>query len=574
MSTKTTFKRIALVTVAALGFGVLTSVAPATAADAPVTFGTITSTPAVTNEVVTINVPFTLGATVATGDTITISAVLIAKPATATGALNTVDVVDAGTQASATTVSAGTMTNGATLTPTYNGSANGTANQVLWTVGTVSAGNTKTAAFSTNYVFTPTVAGTYTVAVFTDGSGTVAATGLIKAGDNVRYYTFTVADTSATATSISAPWATTFSTYGSAGAVLRVRATDANGAVAQLSDGQQILVTVPSGLTLVKKTGTSASGALTITNTQYGLVQSDFDSTGNAYLNFTAATAGYYTVSTALAGGTEAASSATIQFKTPTGVATVGNATAATGFTNPDLTTIASVRASVSGGNMASVSAATVSASATSQVVTVYAAAATLSKVIHVTVADTNRKIFGNAVNALSTDVVVTTAAAVGAATATNGTAGLAYASLSIPATLGLNTLTGAGTAISVTPQSTDLTTAPSALALSITSAAATSQTLAFTQPVTTPVLVPLKNVNTIAVSCVDQFGLARSNVTLTPSIAGRNASLVLPTLVTVAGDASFTYTDASTSTTSLSDVVTVSGCGTAVSTTINYIGT
>ena len=34
MSTKTTFKRIALVTVAALGFGVLTSVAPATATSA------------------------------------------------------------------------------------------------------------------------------------------------------------------------------------------------------------------------------------------------------------------------------------------------------------------------------------------------------------------------------------------------------------------------------------------------------------------------------------------------------------------------------------------------------------
>ncbi len=32
MSTKTTFKRIALVAVAALGFGVLTSVAPASAA--------------------------------------------------------------------------------------------------------------------------------------------------------------------------------------------------------------------------------------------------------------------------------------------------------------------------------------------------------------------------------------------------------------------------------------------------------------------------------------------------------------------------------------------------------------
>ena len=34
MSTKTTFKRIALVAVAALGFGVLTSVAPASAGEA------------------------------------------------------------------------------------------------------------------------------------------------------------------------------------------------------------------------------------------------------------------------------------------------------------------------------------------------------------------------------------------------------------------------------------------------------------------------------------------------------------------------------------------------------------
>jgi hypothetical protein len=44
MSTKTTFKRIALVAVAALGFGVLSSVAPASAADiAPtaVTVGTV-----------------------------------------------------------------------------------------------------------------------------------------------------------------------------------------------------------------------------------------------------------------------------------------------------------------------------------------------------------------------------------------------------------------------------------------------------------------------------------------------------------------------------------------------------
>jgi hypothetical protein len=572
MSTKTTFKRIALVAVAALGFGTLTSVAPATATDAPFTFGTIVSTPAVTSSAVTIVVPGTLAATVATGDTVTISATLIAKPTGATGSLNVADVVNASAANGTSGTSIGTMTNGATMTPTFATNDS----KVEWEVGTVSAGNTKTATFSTYFAFTPDKAGTYTVAVFTDGGAGVAGTQLVKSGDNVRYYTFTVADTSVTKTSITAPWAATFSTYGSSGAVLKVTAQDANGAASQLALGQQILVTIPSGLTLVKKTGSSASGALTFTNTQYGLVQSDFDSNGNAYLNFTSATAGYYTVSTQLAGGTDAASSATIQFKASTGVATVGNATAATGYTNPDDTTVASVRASVSGGAMgSSVSAATVSASATSQVVTVYAAAASLSKIIHVTVADTGRKIFGSssAATALSTDVVVTTAAAVGAATATDGTAGLAYARLTIAATLGQSALTGAGSAISVTPQDTSATTVPSALALSITSAAATSTTLEFTTPVTTPVLVPVKNVNTIAVSCVDQFGLARSNVTLTPSITGRNASLVLPTLVTVAGEASFTYTDASTSTTLLSDVVSVSGCGSAVTTTINYIG-
>jgi hypothetical protein len=43
MSTKTTFKRIALVAVASLGFGVLTSVAPATATDTSLTVSTFTS---------------------------------------------------------------------------------------------------------------------------------------------------------------------------------------------------------------------------------------------------------------------------------------------------------------------------------------------------------------------------------------------------------------------------------------------------------------------------------------------------------------------------------------------------
>ena len=63
MSTKTTFKRVALVAVAALGLGVVTSVAPASAAAAitptAVTIGTVpTLAPGVTSLIpVTVTIP-------------------------------------------------------------------------------------------------------------------------------------------------------------------------------------------------------------------------------------------------------------------------------------------------------------------------------------------------------------------------------------------------------------------------------------------------------------------------------------------------------------------------------------
>ncbi|NCV83045.1 MAG: hypothetical protein EBW28_07485, partial [Actinobacteria bacterium] len=87
MSTKTTFKRIALVTVAALGFGVLTSVAPASATG-PMELatsiaagtseshrsGTMSYTPIV------INLP----STAASGDTVVVGVSLLSCPATST----------------------------------------------------------------------------------------------------------------------------------------------------------------------------------------------------------------------------------------------------------------------------------------------------------------------------------------------------------------------------------------------------------------------------------------------------------------------------------------------------------
>jgi len=88
MSTKTTFKRIALVTVAALGFGML-SVVPSNAivsgtsstGSLTATLGTATATPGVTGREMVISVPYTITAA-DDGDTITVGVNLTAAPST------------------------------------------------------------------------------------------------------------------------------------------------------------------------------------------------------------------------------------------------------------------------------------------------------------------------------------------------------------------------------------------------------------------------------------------------------------------------------------------------------------
>jgi trimeric autotransporter adhesin len=83
MSTKTTFKRIALVTVAALGFGVMSTVAPASAAVAmdtlTVTDGTGTTGDTVTATSATATISFL--ASDATNDSVTVTAALVSGPA-------------------------------------------------------------------------------------------------------------------------------------------------------------------------------------------------------------------------------------------------------------------------------------------------------------------------------------------------------------------------------------------------------------------------------------------------------------------------------------------------------------
>ena len=84
MSTKTTFKRIALVTVAALGFGVLTSVAPATATQNSALAATVTVGTIPTPQVGVVNTtPVTVSYTGTAGgsDTFTVNVRVTSAPA-------------------------------------------------------------------------------------------------------------------------------------------------------------------------------------------------------------------------------------------------------------------------------------------------------------------------------------------------------------------------------------------------------------------------------------------------------------------------------------------------------------
>jgi len=83
MSTKTTIKRVALVAVAALGLGVISSVAPATAVERTPSIISVTSGGALRAGVTgSLNVAFTLPAGYAVGDSIIVGARVTAAPAT------------------------------------------------------------------------------------------------------------------------------------------------------------------------------------------------------------------------------------------------------------------------------------------------------------------------------------------------------------------------------------------------------------------------------------------------------------------------------------------------------------
>ncbi|CAN2166865.1 hypothetical protein MCEBALA9_01361 [Candidatus Nanopelagicaceae bacterium] len=220
MSTKTTFKRIALVAVAALGFGVLTSVAPASAAASAATGFTIgTSSPARVGVVSTtpITVAHAAG-TAGTADTITISAKITSAPDTSK--------VITDTNTSSLGLTFDTPTGGLTVANTY---AIGGASGVITQPNTTTA---KTSS-ATWLKFAADVAGTYTILV---SAGSSYAAGAVSTS-----YTITTAGAPATMALSSVIGSVV--TGGTAGQILAMTLKDAAGNATVLSDNEAVNLT-------------------------------------------------------------------------------------------------------------------------------------------------------------------------------------------------------------------------------------------------------------------------------------------------------------------------------------------
>jgi hypothetical protein len=267
MSTKTTFKRVALVTVAALGFGMLTGVATANAATvSSITVGTIPT--ARVGESVTIPITINLSGAGTANETSVVAAKVSSAPSTAGGQTAT-SVLGATSNNSVTnpifylgTSAAGTVPSSLANTATKssldladNAGVVGGFLSGTTTAGDIAAGTTTgsvaasaltvvhTAASTVTAYLTvrPDVAGTYSVLVsVTNGDGVTRPSYSYEAGVGIStLVTFTTggAPTTLTLTNISG----TTNTSGAYGALVRV---NLNG---PLTGDEAVAVTTSSG---------------------------------------------------------------------------------------------------------------------------------------------------------------------------------------------------------------------------------------------------------------------------------------------------------------------------------------
>ena len=516
MSTKTTFKRVALVAVASLGFGVLTSVAPANAAIATATITNTAATSAAAGRVgntvsMTVKGSHTIlaAATGTVKHTLGFAAVTISQPAGSTVIAVLADNLSGGEWDTAATVTAGTS-----AAPALAVYAQDTAD-----TDTTAIADAAVATLS----LTPTHVGTYVVRVWNETGTTTAASASLSGSEAYLDFTITVSAGVASITStvtnataaISAAVNSAEAAYGSTGSLVKVTIKDASGLAAALAIGESVIVD-PSGTGDVAQVNgaevTSAAGAA------YSLTNADFTA-GSAYINiadhvaeisyvtFTAGTVSHISTHTFVA--TEnGAGEWTVA---PTALSTGWSLTSGSAYTVP---TVSSVSYSVS--------AATATFLATE-----YAAVRT-----H----DADGSITGLAGAVFDRAVL-----AAGAFT------------------IAVTEKTAAGALYEVALNTADADDARGSLALVVTTAA---RDVAAAGISSTPAnaRVAVAGSTSLLVTVKDQFGVAYASGRVTLSLAGRNGLQATQTGTTSStGQVSFTVTDTALATSTLTtDTVTI----------------
>jgi trimeric autotransporter adhesin len=570
MSTKTTFKRIALVAVASLGFGVLTSVAPATAAY----LGAVTSiTPGASSAArvgIASNNTVTLNGTFAASDTVTVSVRVISAPtgsafATAAGAN---DSFKAGVQATGTPnkasidITKGTATGAAVATTPNNYSVAtavaGTNTNYVAARATVAGGSSAGTTMPIKISTTPDVAGTYTVLVSVATTNRAAvADGTFIAGDVSTTYTFTTAGAPATV-AISAIGGTGNS--GGVGRLVLVSVKDAAGNATVPTDTESINLTSSKTTTgFSTTTDVTTNPATSPTANTLGLSAANFIAgTGSsALVRVTDAASTTATVITATGGGTLSPSvsiqaSLTFTASTLTGASTakLGQITATVAYPENGYALMPTVSANAATANVVSTS------TSRSWRVVYTNASTTTAAVAEVTVTDTSGLITGVASATYAQSVTIPATATTTGAVSPTG------------ANFTVTTLAPIGTASYAVALTTTSTTATDLLTLTVTGALSDPVgAAAKIAPVGVAAFTaaPASTV-TQTVKLTDQFGAAIANRAITVGITGRNAAKTGAVIITDAtGHASYALLDAGTLGTT--DTLTFTA-GSAVSTT------
>jgi trimeric autotransporter adhesin len=565
MSTKTTFKRVALVAVAALGLGVVTSVAPATAAPLTPTLVTVGTVP-VAQVGVTHKTPITFTIptpTTAGTDTHTVTVRIISAPAGSVyaGTLGTAKVI-AGTVGLSwidSTVYAGA--GGTTVAGDIDISSTGTAS-TAGTVGTEVTGTTRpevaatltTGASTTTTTLAtvdimPDVAGTYTVLVSTSPRAEAVATSTYAAGDASATYSFS---TGAAVASVTLAAVTGSPVGGSTnGQIYKVTIKDAAGGVTQLASGEAINLTSNVATTNfgeIAPCTSSCSASYNGAGVTAGLDSSNF-SAGVAYIAIKDATA-------AAADAVITATGSGLLSNTITGTVAFSTVLGTTFATSAIADVALAVRP---GSGKKGVTEVTAGSSYTDKVST-----AVTSHSYAVTVATAPTAAKNVAVNITDTDGKIT------------GLKGAVYSTyVGVAATTGLGTLTVTSAAMSNGNAFTASVASTTAAAIVVTAETASSAASTIAVEPNSVIKAAFGASSVLSAVLKDQFGAAVANHVVTVSTTGRNASTSNTTLATDAdGRVTFTRTDAGTSaTTNKQSVVTFAPTsGTSATVTINYV--